>query len=339
MDENGKTVARKETEDLRATHLAFILGIRGDSKPPRPLLVGNEQPPGVPGYNVAYQPSIMPAMVGTERFQQLCSMEYLHEYFKQVLGGKTIELDMTYADCNGGNAGLAQDLGAHQRLLCRRPRGEERLHSEGDPGRPKINPDDTLMSDPRPRQADGPRGLGCAGRPSRTTRASLRATSGPSSRARAPRPSCSTARVNNLPQVYNPRRPTWTSTARSPSACRATLATTWPSRSSTPSCSRRASPTGGRTASCSPRASTTRATKLSNEYLEARDGQLYNIRIQGPAIGTAWTGERSHGGAAARQGVRRHRGRCRGSTPSPPPSTTRRSSPTRWAGAAASATT
>ena len=33
--------------------------------------------------------------------------------------------------------------------------------------------------------------------------------------------------------------------------------------------------------------------KLSDEYLEARDGQLFNIRIQGPAVGTAWTGERS----------------------------------------------
>ena len=93
VDEHGKTVTRKETEDLRATSLAFILGIRGDTLPPRPLLVGNEQSPGVPGYNVAYQPSIMPAMVGTERFQQLCSIEYLHEYFRQVLAGKTIALD------------------------------------------------------------------------------------------------------------------------------------------------------------------------------------------------------------------------------------------------------
>ena len=57
VDENGKTVTRKETEDLRATSLAFILGIRGDTKPPRPLLVGNEQAPGIPGY-VAYQPSL-----------------------------------------------------------------------------------------------------------------------------------------------------------------------------------------------------------------------------------------------------------------------------------------
>ena len=33
--------------------------------------------------------------------------------------------------------------------------------------------------------------------------------------------------------------------------------------------------------------------KFSDEYLEARDGQLYNIRVQGPAVGTNWTGERS----------------------------------------------
>ena len=33
--------------------------------------------------------------------------------------------------------------------------------------------------------------------------------------------------------------------------------------------------------------------KMSDEYLDARDGQLYNVRVQGPAIGTSWTGERS----------------------------------------------
>ena len=33
--------------------------------------------------------------------------------------------------------------------------------------------------------------------------------------------------------------------------------------------------------------------KLSDEYLEARDGQLFNVRVQGPAIGTSWIDERS----------------------------------------------
>ena len=47
----------------------------------------------------------MPAMVGTERFQQLCSMEYLHEYFKQVLAGKTIALDSQLRGRNGDDAG------------------------------------------------------------------------------------------------------------------------------------------------------------------------------------------------------------------------------------------
>ena len=36
-DELGKTVVRKETEDLRPTTIAFILGLRGQNKPPRPL--------------------------------------------------------------------------------------------------------------------------------------------------------------------------------------------------------------------------------------------------------------------------------------------------------------
>ena len=148
MDENGKTVARKETEDLRATHLAFILGIRGDSKPPRPLLVGNEQPPGVPGYNVAYQPSIMPAMVGTERFQQLCSMEYLHEYFKQVLGARpSSSTRRTRTQRRPCRASL-KTSGPISVYTAAAHEAQNADIPEGDPGRPKINPDDTLMSIP-----------------------------------------------------------------------------------------------------------------------------------------------------------------------------------------------
>ena len=31
--------------------------------------------------------------------------------------------------------------------------------------------------------------------------------------------------------------------------------------------------------------------KLSDEHLKAKDGQLYNVRVQGPAIGSSWTGD------------------------------------------------
>lgn len=31
--------------------------------------------------------------------------------------------------------------------------------------------------------------------------------------------------------------------------------------------------------------------KLSDEYFDVRDGQLYNMRIQGPALTSTWTGD------------------------------------------------
>ena len=92
--ESGKMEWRTETEDLRATTLAFILGVRGKNMTGR-FIVDTDTYPQAPGYaphNVAYQPSIMPGMPGTERFQQLCSLEYLQMYFEQVLSNKTIKL-------------------------------------------------------------------------------------------------------------------------------------------------------------------------------------------------------------------------------------------------------
>ena len=49
--------------------------------------------------------------------------------------------------------------------------------------------------------------------------------------------------------------------------------------------------------------------QAEDEFLEARDGQLYNIAMQGPAVGTAWTGERSLEVLPLDKVLRRHRGR------------------------------
>ena len=92
-NEQGRMEWRTETEDLRATTLAFVMGVRGDVRSRnKRLVVEGEEAPGEPRYNVAYQPNIMPGMPGTERFQQLCSLEYLQMYFAQVLSHETIEL-------------------------------------------------------------------------------------------------------------------------------------------------------------------------------------------------------------------------------------------------------
>ena len=90
-DPRERTELKTETEDLRATTLAFVLGLRGTEAVP--TLFGEGNAPTYNGHNVGFQPALMPGMPGTERFQQLCSLEYLHAYFYNVLAGKAVELD------------------------------------------------------------------------------------------------------------------------------------------------------------------------------------------------------------------------------------------------------
>ena len=292
MDENGKTVARKETEDLRATSLAFILGIRGDSKPPRPILEGNEQSPGVPGYNVAYQPSIMPAMVGTERFQQLCSIEYLHEYFRQVLAGKTIALDETYDEATKTMQGSVKSTGPISVYTAAKHEAEQANIPDDGPGRPKIDPNDTMLSMP-----DLAKQMGLEGSEAREAPKNYQGIFardlGPFLKGKGSATELVHGTVNNLPQLFNPEAPDEEKYSAQPfclsrnfgdevafSLLDAKLLengiTDW-------------RPDG----IVLSKGVNDPSDQLSNEYLEARDGQLFNIRIQGPAIGTAWTGERS----------------------------------------------
>ena len=292
MDENGKTVTRKETEDLRATHLAFILGIRGDMKPPRPLLEGNEQAPGIPGYNVAYQPNIMPAMVGTERFQQLCSMEYLHEYFKQVLGGKTIALDTPYEELTEAMRGALKSSGPISIYGAANQEARNANIREGEPGRPEIKPDDTMLEMPDLAKQMGLEGSD-ARKASRNYQGIFARDFGPFLKGKGSETEIVCGTVNNLPQVYNPEAADNDKYTAQPyclsrnfgdeiafSLLDAKLLengiTDW-------------RPDG----IVLSKGVNDPSDQLSNEYLEARDGQLFNIRVQGPAIGTAWTGERS----------------------------------------------
>jgi len=78
-----------ETQSLRATTLAFILGKRSNLQAVRGT-----------GDRSQFQmtPTMMPGMPGTERFQALCSFEYLKLYFKEVLANQTISLSAKIED-------------------------------------------------------------------------------------------------------------------------------------------------------------------------------------------------------------------------------------------------
>lgn len=293
MDEHGKTVVRKETEDLRATSIAFILGIRGDSKPPRPILAGNEQAPGVPGHNVAYQPDIMPAMVGTERFQQLCSIEYLHEYFKQVLAGKTVALDTTYADATAAMHGTLKTSGPISVYNAAAYEAQEAGIPENEPGRPKIEPGDTLLNMP-----DLTKQMGLAGSDAREALQNYQGIFArdfsPFLKGKGSKTELVHGTMHNLPQLFNPDQPVIEKKYSAQPFC---VSRNFGDEVAFSLLDAKLLENGitdwrpdGIVLS---KGVNDPSDQLSNEYLEARDGQLFNIRIQGPAIGTAWTGERS----------------------------------------------
>jgi hypothetical protein len=114
-----------ETNDLRATKLAFILGRRsaemagiagrelvdrnGDS------IAGSDRYDGDSamydyGFQLTINSSYAPGVPGTERFQKLCSFEYLQRYFTNVLCNKGINLGVSYSNqdrtINPGKGGL-----------------------------------------------------------------------------------------------------------------------------------------------------------------------------------------------------------------------------------------
>ena len=81
-----------ETQSLRATTLAFILGKRSKF----PAL--RADPADGDRSQMHMMHTLMPGMPGTERFQALCSYEYLQLYYKHVLSKNSISLGAKITD-------------------------------------------------------------------------------------------------------------------------------------------------------------------------------------------------------------------------------------------------
>ena len=283
----------RETDDLRPTSLAFVLGLRGDSKPARPLLDGFEQAPGIPGYNIGYQPNIMPGMPGTERFQQLCSMEYLGEYFKQVLAGKAITLGASYNEQVASMPLTLRTTGPIGVLKAAVNVAENRGIPENQPGHPVVDDDKSMLNMPDLTQKMALAGS-VAAKSDTNYQGIFARDFGPFLKGKGSATALVNCTVGNLPQLYNPDNPV--------PEKRVTMQPFSMSRNF-----------GDEVAFAMLDAKLMEngltdwrpdgivlskgindpSDKLSDEYLEARDGQLFNIRVQGPAIGTSWIDDRS----------------------------------------------
>ena len=300
--ESGKMEWRTETEDLRATTLAFILGVRGKNMTGRSI-VDTDTYPQAPGYaphNVAYQPSIMPGMPGTERFQQLCSLQYLQMYFEQVLSNKTVKLYEPLL----GDDGVLSNLDRTEATTG--PIGAF-LYSEAYATKVGVvpgtglanqgNPGLTLSSNTMLNVEDIARKSGLAG-----SQAALAGENyqgifardfGPFLKGKGSATQLVSCTVGNNQQEFGKNSATNGTNVAQPFSISRNAGddlafaildaklmeagfTDW-------------RPDG----IVLSKGVNDPSDKLSDEYLEARDGQLYNIRVQGPAVGTNWTGERS----------------------------------------------
>jgi len=243
-----------ETQQLRATCVAFILGKRST--------IDNQ---AIDGFdrgdrsqlNLARN-SIMPGMAGTERFQQLCSLEFLQRYFHNVLANKVIRL---YQPMNQVPKFKAPDQYAV-------PTGDEQTMLNAtdlakDTALAGVPPNVGAANSPVAKSKTRYQGIFCMddGPFLRGKGVSQQVISGSTDKLKKPRmisrnlgDECAFSALNQ--EMANFGLMDWT-----PDGIVLSKGDNDP------------------------------RDQESDAYLDARDGQLYNIRVQGPAISSSWTGD------------------------------------------------
>lgn len=285
VDVNNKKRQFTETQDLRATNIAFILGHRGESDfVSAPSLIedgDNNEATQNRSHNAAYQMGMMPGMAGTERFQQLCSMEYLNVYFKNILAGKTIKL---YEPIAGEMAAMKafSATGAVASYTAFRDFVKGKTN---DPTFGTLEPGDTMLNMSDLTKRSGLPGSDAAdaeenfqGIFARDTGPFLKGKGSKTALVDCTPGNTAATLASKMVQPYSMSRNSGDDLAFAVLDRSLTLKglTDW-------------RPDG----IVLSKGVNDPSDTVSDQYIEARDGELYNIRVQGPAIATSWTGEKS----------------------------------------------
>jgi hypothetical protein len=310
-----KATVITETEDLRATRVGFIHGRRRRDGGMEPFERGQDVN-GMRGTNQQFM--LAPGMPGTERFQKLCSIEYLQRYFKHAFrpGVATIELGRLVLpngmDGNGNAGGVTAAQApwwtAGLLRMVLRHTDTQQDNAGGvlatlDAIPTQVNADgtvaaDTDCSDGAHAGAIGDLGKAfglpgspmlndAAGNPTPTLRQGifamdtgpfLRGKGGASSMLRCTKYTGAPQKVGNgrAVQVFHSSRCLGDEVAFEmlERAFEDLGLTDW-------------RPDG----IVLSKGANDPSDKLSDESFDVRDGQLYNMRIQGPALSTTWTGD------------------------------------------------
>ena len=308
-----------ETDDLRTTKLAFILGRRSSEKAGvgpsanlhdvnsgDPLTGFNEDEGALGGnslYDYGFQLAInsgyAPGVPGTERFQKLCSFEYLQRYFTNVLCNKGINLGTRLSaagrqlDPAGGNevwkSGMMRSVTAAD--LARESQRQDAGARANEVG-PEIG--STLLNASMLNMPDLCKRLGMAGSEAANApeieQGIFARDQGPFLRGKGVDTGVlmgtQSAAPHTLPGNTTGKGvdPFHVSRTAGDELAFALLERLMESRGLTDW-----RPDGIVLSLGTDDPSDT----LSNEQLQSRDGQLFNVRIQGPAIGSSWTGDPS----------------------------------------------
>lgn len=293
-----------ETNDLRATKLAFILGRRsadvvgvtgmvdknGDS------VEGFNQDPGALdnaydyGFQLAINNGYAPGVPGTERFQKLCSFEYLQRYFTNVLCNKGINLG---ADINPN--GPLWDSGLMRVAKAAALARDEQRNLAGAANANDVGADivaglrnASMLEMPDLCNLMGMAGSNAAQAPARRQGIFAR-DQGPFLRGKGVEtsildgtPDGNTFAVPGLNGTVKHLDPFHVSRCAGDELAFGVFERLIEQKGLTDW-----RPDGIVLSLGADDPSDT----LSDEYFKARDAQLYNVRVQGPAIGSSWTGD------------------------------------------------
>ena len=317
-----------ETDDLRATRLAFILGrrsqgpagkagvasqlVNADGDPVEGFnqdhgaLTGN----GIYdyGFNMAINSGYAPGVPGTERFQKLCSLEYLQRYFTNVLCNKAINLstpfDVANSPWTGADGTLAWQSGLPRQAKAAADARTVAINAANaggfDPDLTVGPPIRAVLVNAATKPTDMPdlgKLMGLVGSPAadadRLRQGIFARDFGPFLRGKGNAPGVLGGTKGEAPQALPVAAGAPATKAVDPfhvSRCAGDeLAFALLERVIEQNGLSDWRPDG---IVLSLEANDP-SDKLSDEALAARDGQLFNVRIQGPAVGSTWTGDPS----------------------------------------------
>ena len=303
-----------ETDDLRSTKLAFILGRRSSAMAGvQPGATGaalsagrnfNNDPGMLPddtdyGFQLAIHNEYAPGVPGTERFQKLCSFEYLHRYFTNVLCNKAVVLSKRLLEPNdaAGWAALTAkwDTGVLRQTIGLTNRNTAANDANTNPGPAGLLYDtrvhlgnSSMMAVPDLAQEFALQGSDGAdtNKTPKLRQGIFARDTGPFLRGKGSGGTGMIACTHaGVPQVVAGQtlatQPYHLSRCMGDEVAFAQLErqleqlgiTDWRPDGIVLSLG-----------------ANDPSDKLSDEALSARDGQLFNVRIQGPAVGSSWTG-------------------------------------------------